>query len=78
VLELTDAEVARVKALLAQRGIRVSAIGSPIGKIGIEEPMEPHLEQYWRALDLAEELEAPYIRMFSFFVPEGQANAHRD
>ncbi len=78
VLELTDAEVARVKALLAQRGIRVSAIGSPIGKIGIEEPMEPHLEQFWRALDLAEELEAPYIRMFSFFVPEGQADAHRD
>ena len=78
VLDLTDAEVARVKAMLAQRGVAVSAIGSPIGKIGIDEPMEPHLERFRRALDLAEDLETRYIRVFSFFVPEGEADAHRD
>lgn len=78
VLDLTDAEVARLKTMLTQREVGVSAIGSPIGKIDIEQPMGPHLEQFRRALDLAEELESRYIRMFSFFVPEGQADACRD
>lgn len=78
VLELTDAEVARIKQALTDRGIGVSAIGSPIGKIGIEEPMAPHMDKFRRALDLAEELGTCYIRMFSFFVPEGQADAYRD
>lgn len=78
VLDLTDAEVQRVKQALDERGIGVSAIGSPIGKIGVQDPMAPHLERFRRALDLAEALETRYIRMFSFFVPEGQATAHRD
>jgi sugar phosphate isomerase/epimerase len=78
VLELADDQVAQVKRALADRGMGVSAIGSPIGKIGIEDPMDPHLDAFRRALDLAEELETPYIRMFSFFVPEGRADAYRD
>jgi len=78
VLELADAQVADIKQALEDRGMGVSAIGSPIGKIGIDDPMEPHLEAFRRALDLAEVFETPYIRMFSFYVPEGQADAYRD
>ena len=77
VLQLSDAEAARVKAALDQRGIGVSAIGSPIGKIKIDDPFEPHLDAFERALRLAEYFHAPYIRMISFFVPEGQAAAYR-
>ncbi len=78
VLKLSDEEVARVKAELDRRGVRVSSIGSPIGKIQITDPFEPHLADFRRALWVAEELGAPFIRIFSFFVPEGQAERYRD
>jgi len=78
VLELSDAQVEQIKQALADRGMGVSAIGSPIGKIGIEEPMAPHLDKFRRALDVAEAFGTQYIRMFSFFVPQGRADAYRD
>ncbi len=78
VLTLSDDEVKRLKALLGSRGVGVSSIGSPIGKIKITDPFEPHLEQFRRALWCAQQLEAPYIRLFSFFIPEGEAEAYRD
>ncbi len=77
VLALTDAEVQTIRAKLRERGIGVSAIGSPIGKIRIDEPFEPHIADFRRALDLAEFFGSPYIRIFSFFVPDGQADAFR-
>jgi sugar phosphate isomerase/epimerase len=78
VLALTDEEIGRVKAALNERGMAVSAIGSPIGKIGIADEFAPHLEQFRRALDVAETLAAPYVRIFSFFLPAGDAPArHR-
>lgn len=77
VLDLTDAEAARVQGELARRGMGVSAIASPIGKIQIDEPFEPHLARFRRALDLADLFRAPFIRLFSFYVPAGQAAQHR-
>jgi sugar phosphate isomerase/epimerase len=78
VLDLSDEQVRTIKQALDTQGIGVSAIGSPIGKIQIDDPFEPHLEAFRRSVALAEYFETPYIRMFSFFVPEGQADAHRD
>ena len=78
VLALGDDDLTRVKAALDDHGIGVSAIGSPIGKIKIDDPFEPHLEAFRRTLYVAERFESPYIRMFSFFVPAGEADAHRD
>jgi len=77
VLDLNDDEVSCVQEALGNAGIGVSAIGSPIGKINIDEPFPPHLVRFRRAIDVAEALGAPYIRMFSFFVPEGEADSHR-
>lgn len=78
VLRLSDDEVARVKADLGARGVGVSSIGSPIGKIGIADDFAPHLDDFRRALHVAHELGAPYIRIFSFFMPEGDDPAtHR-
>src|SRR5262245_44467871 len=71
VLDLTDSELDRVKATLTRRGVKVSSIGSPIGKIQITDDFAPHLERFGRALQVARTLEAPYIRIFSFFIPEG-------
>ncbi|MFP3897629.1 MAG: sugar phosphate isomerase/epimerase family protein [Anaerolineales bacterium] len=78
VLDLTDEETREVKQELDRRGMGVSAIGSPIGKIDIDDPFEPHMERFARAVELAEFFDCRYIRMFSFFVPEGEADAHRE
>jgi sugar phosphate isomerase/epimerase len=78
VLDLDDAELRRVKDGFRAANIQVSAIGSPIGKIAIDAPMAPHLAAFERALHVAEYLASPYIRIFSFFVPEGEAARYRD
>ncbi len=79
VLDLTDDEVARVKSETAARGFGISAIGSPIGKIKIADPFEPHLERFRRAVHVAKELGSSYIRLFSYFLPKGDDPArYRD
>lgn len=79
ILDLGDDEIDRVKATLGAAGIGVSSIGSPIGKIGIADDFAPHLDRFGRALEVAHRLEAPYIRIFSFFIPEGEDPArYRD
>jgi sugar phosphate isomerase/epimerase len=75
VLRLSDEEVERVGETLARRGVSVSSIGSPIGKIGIEEEFAAHLVDYRRALDVARRLGAPFVRIFSFFIPAGESPA---
>ncbi len=77
VLALSDEEVEQLKLSLAQNAIQISAIGSPIGKIDITDPMEPHLQSFERALKLAQLLQTPYIRIFSFYVPAGEAARYR-
>jgi sugar phosphate isomerase/epimerase len=72
VLDLTDAEIETVKRALAERGVGVSSIGSPIGKIPITEDFGPHLARFQRAIQVAHALEAPFIRIFSFFMPHGE------
>jgi len=71
VVALSDEELARLAATLAASGVKVSAIGSPIGKIGIADDFDPHLADFRRALDIARRLAAPYLRIFSFFIPPG-------
>ena len=65
-------EVKEIKRQLDDRGFRLSAVGSPIGKYGIDEPFEPHLDLFKHTLEIAHLLEAPYIRMFSFWMPKGE------
>jgi sugar phosphate isomerase/epimerase len=76
VLALSDADVETIQASLMERGVKVSAIGSPIGKIAITDDFAPHLVQFQRAVELAERFNAPYLRVFSFFLPPGDDPAH--
>ncbi len=79
VLDLTDDQVADVKRILTEHGIEVSSIGSPIGKINIEEDFDAHLLRMERAVELAREFGAPFIRVFSFFLTQQQRpEDHRD
>ena len=71
ILDLDDAQLDTLRQTLAEYGLSVSSIGSPIGKISIDDDFPPHLERMRHAVEVAELLEAPYIRLFSFFIPEG-------
>lgn len=70
VADLTLEEAKEIKKQLEIRGFQVSAIGSPIGKIGIEDPFEAELDKFKHTLEIAKILDTCYIRMFSFFIPE--------
>ena len=65
-------EVKEIKKQLDDRGFRISALGSPIGKIQITDSFSSHLDLFKHTLEIANLLETQYIRMFSFYIPQGQ------
>jgi len=71
ILDLSPDQLKTMKKTLSAYGIKVSSIGSPIGKIFIDEDFGPHLERMRHAAEVAHELDAPYIRIFSFFLRPG-------
>jgi len=72
IMDITKDELSEAKKMIQDHGLKVSAIGSPIGKVKLDEPFEPHLDKFKHAVDLALFFETPYIRMFSYYAPEGQ------
>jgi sugar phosphate isomerase/epimerase len=72
VLKLTDAELTKVKDQLDARGFHISSIGSPVGKYGIRDDFTVELDNMKRACEIADYLNSPYIRVFSYFIPEGE------
>ena len=78
-LDLTSEQLGQVRSALANAGVSVSSIGSPIGKIPITEDHAPHLDRMRHALEVAQFLGAPFIRMFSYFIPDGaDPDGYRD
>jgi sugar phosphate isomerase/epimerase len=71
ILDLDAGQLDTLGQTLTEYGLSVSSIGSPIGKISIDDDFPPHLERMQHAVEVAELLEAPYLRLFSFFIPEG-------
>jgi sugar phosphate isomerase/epimerase len=79
ILDLKEEQLAVMKETLAEHGLEVSSIGSPIGKIFIDEPFPAHLQRMRHAAEVAHFFGAPYIRIFSFFLRPGADPAgHRD
>ena len=78
VLDLDDDEAGKAAALAAKLGVRVSAIGSPIGKSPIGEPMEGELRKLDRILHTAAIVGTRRIRIFSYYPPDTSTNAHYD
>lgn len=70
--ELTDEEIVFLKEKMERYGIRVSSIGSPIGKVNLKEPFEEHFALFKRVVEIALRLDAGYIRMFSFYHDGGE------
>lgn len=70
VADYTGEQAKEVKRYLDNSGIQVSAIGSPIGKINVADDFEEHMKKLCHIEQLADIFETPYIRMFSFYIPE--------
>ncbi len=72
VSDLTVAKAKEIKHILDENDIRVFSIGSPIGKIGIDDDFSAHLEKFKRTLEIADILEAKAFRLFSFYIEKGK------
>lgn len=71
VLDLTPAVRDETRRKLRDAGLGVVSIGSPIGKVKITDPWEPHFERFKIAVDAAQFFSAPLIRIFSYYSPDG-------
>ena len=85
VLALPDEQIREFKKLLDGEGFKLSAIGSPVGKYPVDQPFEPHLDRFKRAMELCGVFGTQNIRVFSYYPPGNDpifdpANwpAHRD
>lgn len=68
--DITKEKAKEVKAKLDAHGLCVWSIGSPIGKIDLQENFETHLEKFKHTLEISKILNAKNVRLFSFFIPK--------
>jgi sugar phosphate isomerase/epimerase len=69
ILDFDKSLRSEVRSRLADAGLKVAVIASPIGKVKIDEPWGPHLERFKIAVELAGFFKAPMIRLFSYYAP---------
>ncbi len=69
--DLTSEAAMDMRSKLDAAGIGISALGSPLGKIKIDDDFEAHKIKLRRTCEIAKILGADRIRMFSFFIPKG-------
>lgn len=72
VAQISEEEAVLLHGKLEKAGISVSAVGSPIGKIGIKDDFGEHIALFRHVCAIAHILGAQRIRVFSFFMPEGE------
>ena len=78
VAAITLEEAKNAKKMLDDYKIGVSSIGSPIGKISVEDDFADHIRLFEHVMDIAELFETKNIRMFSFFYPKNtDVHTHR-
>jgi sugar phosphate isomerase/epimerase len=71
VVDLDGDQLEAVRTTLLRRGMGVSAIATPIGKVDIAQPIENEVARLRRVIDVAHALDTRYIRIFSFYRGEG-------
>lgn len=77
VLDLSSVQLRQIQRLLRGYGFRVSAIGSPIGKSSLLEPLVFEHERLECAIAACEYLDTRLIRIFSFYLPPETLDAAR-
>ena len=67
---LSKEDVKKAKRMLDSIGIRVSAVGSPLGKIRLDGDLDAHFETARHIFEAANILETEFVRIFSFYAPK--------
>ena len=75
--DITLDKAREVRKKLDASGLSVFSVGSPIGKIGIDDEFESHLDKFKHTLELAYILGAQNMRLFSFYI-DGDAYSYTD
>lgn len=65
-------EVKAAKQKFDTAGLSVSAVGSPLGKMRLDGDLDAHMEKAKHVFETANILDTRYVRMFSFYAPEGK------
>ena len=78
IASITAEKAKEVKKKLDASGISVWSVGSPCGKADIDGDEEKELDRLKHCLELGNILGAKNIRMFSFFMPKGEADKYTD
>ncbi len=73
--KMTLAQVAEYSGRLADRDFAVPCLGSPIGKITMDDDFDEHLELLKHCCDVAGGFGTRVIRIFSFYASKGKAIA---
>lgn len=68
---MTTGQVKNYSEKLRDRGIGVSAVGSPLGKVKLDSNLDEHMEQVKKMCEFAGILGTENVRVFSFYSPEG-------
>ena len=76
VLDLDNDKLKVVKKSFDSNSIKVSSIGSPIGKININADYKEHLKKFERAIEIAVFMETQYIRIFSFYMEKEEIDLY--
>lgn len=71
-VDLTAEKAKEIRRKLDDAGLAVWSMGSPIGKITLEDDFEAHLDKLRNGLEVANILGAANLRMFSFFMPKDE------
>ena len=72
VSKITLEKAKEVRQKLDDNGLITWSIGSPIGKLKLDEDFQAHLDTFRHTLDVADILGAKNLRMFSFYMPKGE------
>jgi sugar phosphate isomerase/epimerase len=77
VTDLTSAQAEEAQRLIEAGGFHVVALSTPVGKTKITDDFAPEIARFRRALELADQFGARYLRVFSFYANEEEAKQYR-
>jgi sugar phosphate isomerase/epimerase len=78
VLDFDEPLKKEIKSKLAANGMGVVSIGSPIGKVAIDQPWEKHFDRFKIAVEMAQFFNSPFIRLFSYYPAGGEGKGSTD
>lgn len=74
VADFTKEDVITYKNVLNDYDVKISSIGSPLGKITIDKISEAYFENAKKIFETACSFDTKFVRCFSFYLPNGEVD----